>query len=347
MRTLADVEKTPVAEYVQRLRPFLPDEAFAPCPRKLLRQIFHFVVLFSAYVGIRLTDHWSILSLCSLVIGHSLACTGFFAHELSHNTVFRNSRLRYLFEIICWGLNFVPPTVWNRVHNHTHHIHPNSLNDPDRRFLTSEACRITRWYSQIFYPNNRSSKWNFIVGFHFWPYILRNTVASFYPNKSKPILVPAKPIYTRQERLIVAQEIVAIVIFECVIFYFVGANFKRFAFASLLPMLITSSIVMSYIFTNHFLNPVSMNSDPLVNTTSVVVHPIFDWLHLNFSYHTEHHLFPGMNSDYYPKVSCLLMQDYENRYNRITFADAWNRLWKMKIYEANDTKSYTAPLGQA
>jgi fatty acid desaturase len=80
-----------------------------------------------------------------------------------------------------------------------------------------------------------------------------------------------------------------------------------------------------------------MNSDPLVTTTSVVVHPIFDLLHLNFSYHTEHHLFPGMNSDYYPKVSRLLMQEYENRYNRITFSDAWNRLWKMHMYEASDS----------
>ena len=130
------------------------------------------------------------------------------------------------------------------------------------------------------------------AGFHF--------VASFYPNKSKPILVPAKPFYTRQERLIVAQEIFAIVIFECVIFYFVGANFK-FRVRDSPPN--TNNIEYRHVihFTNHFLNPVSMNSDPLVNTTSIVVHPIFDWLHLNFSYHTEHHLFPGMNSDYYRK----------------------------------------------
>jgi len=338
----------PIAEYVRGLRPLLPDEAFLPCPSKVLRQTIPFLILVGSYIGIRYSGNWLIWLLCSLMIGHSLACLGFFAHELSHNTIFKNPLIRYFFEIICWGLNLVPPTVWRRVHNHTHHLYPNTLSDPDRRFLKSEACRITSWYSRIFYPNNRSPRWNFIVGFHFWPYIFRNTVASFYPTQSKPILVPAKPPYSRQDRLTVAQEIIAIIVFQCVIFYLVGADFERFAFASPLAALITSSIVMSYIFTNHFLNPLSMSSDPLVNTTSIVVYQIFDWLHLNFSYHTEHHVFPGMNSDYYPSVSHLLMQHYGNRYNRTSFRDAWNRLWKIQLYESAGLESdvNAAPLSE-
>ena len=240
------------------------------------------------------------------MIGHSVACLGFFAHELSHNTIFKNPLIRYFFEIICWGLNLVPPTVWHRVHNHTHHIHANTTVDPDRQFLTSEACPTTAWYSRIFYPNNESSSLNFCVFFHFVPYILRNTIAVFYPDQTRPTLVPAKPVYTRRERFTVTLELIAIMTLQWVIFDFVGGDFERFVFASPVAVLITSSIVMSYIFTNHFLNPLSDSSDPLTNTTSIVVYRIFDRLHLNFSYHTEHHLFPGMNSDYYPKVSQLL-----------------------------------------
>jgi fatty acid desaturase len=230
-----------------------------------------------------------------------------------------------------------------------HHVYTNTLGDPDRRFLASEACQITWWYSRIFYPNKQSSRWNLIVRLHFWPYIFRNTIAAFYPNQSKPILVPAKPAYTRQERLTVAEEIIAIIALQCVLFYLIGADFGRYVFASLVAMLITSSIVMSYIFTNHFLNALSMSGDPLANTTSVVVYEIFDWLHLNFSYHTEHHLFPGMNSDYYPEVSHLLMHYYGNRYNRIGFGDAWNRLWKLQLYASADLKSDVdaAPLSEA
>jgi fatty acid desaturase len=96
---------------------------------------------------------------------------------------------------------------------------------------------------------------------------------------------------------------------------------------------------MSYIFTNHFLNPLSKTTDALANTTSVIVHPIFDWLHLNFSYHTEHHIFPAMNSDFYPVLSNLLKDLYGDSYHRMHFADAWNCLWKIEIYASDDNLS--------
>ena len=334
---LTTTETLPLAEYVRRLKPLLPDEAFLPCPSKLLRQMIHFLFLLGSYVGIRFSGNWLIWFLCSLMIGHSLACLGFFAHELSHNAILRNRRIRYIFEIVCWGLILISPTVWRRVHNHTHHIYANTVADPDRRFLTSEDCRITWWYSRIFHPNNESSRWNFIVYFDFVPYIFRNTVAAFYPNQTKPTLVTAKPTYTQRERITVALELLAIIALQWAIFHFVGGDFKRFVFASPVAVLITSSIVMSYIFTNHLLNPES--SDLLTNTTSIVVYRIFDRLHLNFSYHTEHHLFPGMNSDYYPKVSQLLTDRYGNRYNRVRFGDAWNQLWKIPVYASNETES--------
>jgi hypothetical protein len=43
-----------------------------------------------------------------------------------------------------------------------------------------------------------------------------------------------------------------------------------------------------------------------------------------------------MNSDYYPIVSNLLKDLYEDRYRRIDFGDAWNRLWQIHIYAAED-----------
>jgi fatty acid desaturase len=146
-------------------------------------------------------------------------------------------------------------------------------------------------------------------------------------------------VYTRRERFIVTVELIAIMTLQWAIFHFVGGDFERFVFASPVAVLLTSSIVMSYIFTNHFLNPLGESSDPLANTTSIVVYRIFDRLHLNFSYHTEHHLFPGMNSDYYPKVSQLLTDRYGTRYNRISFGDAWNRLWKIGLYASVEVES--------
>jgi fatty acid desaturase len=89
---------------------------------------------------------------------------------------------------------------------------------------------------------------------------------------------------------------------------------------------------MLYVFTNHFLNPLCEHSDPLVGSTSVIVPRWMDWLHDNFSYHTEHHVFPGMNPRYYPEVSRLLQKHFPDRYNRVPFGEAWRRIWQQEEF---------------
>ncbi|MHC5833436.1 MAG: fatty acid desaturase, partial [Nostoc sp.] len=65
---------------------------------------------------------------------------------------------------------------------------------------------------------------------------------------------------------------------------------------------------------------------------------IFDKLHLNFSYHTEHHIFPGINSDYYPLVQELLKIHYPERLNLLDAKDAWHLLMQTpRHYKNEDT----------
>ena len=95
-------------------------------------------------------------------------------------------------------------------------------------------------------------------------------------------------------------------------------------------------------------------NDPLVNSLSLRVPKLFDMLHLNFSYHTEHHVFPGMNSDYYPLVQALLREHYPERFNLLDAEEAWRLLLKTpRHYQDADTlttwtgeKSLPCPLGQ-
>jgi fatty acid desaturase len=63
----------------------------------------------------------------------------------------------------------------------------------------------------------------------------------------------------------------------------------------------------------------------LAGSTSVAVPRAFDWFHSNFSYHA-HHLFPAMNSDYYPLVSALLRERFGEHYHRLTIGTAWTAL---------------------
>jgi fatty acid desaturase len=82
---------------------------------------------------------------------------------------------------------------------------------------------------------------------------------------------------------------------------------------------------------------------------------IFDLLHLNFAYHTEHHIFPGLNSDYYPMVQELIKIHYPERYNLLDFSEAWRLLMQTPRHYKDETtftdwsgtKSVPCPLKSA
>jgi fatty acid desaturase len=109
---------------------------------------------------------------------------------------------------------------------------------------------------------------------------------------------------------------------------------------------------MFYVYTNHMLCRMTTINDPLINSVSVRVPKLFNLLHLNFSYHTEHHIFPGINSDYYPAVQELLKAQYCDRFNLLDAGEAWRLLLQTPRHYKNEntftdwsgTKSVTCPL---
>jgi fatty acid desaturase len=109
------------------------------------------------------------------------------------------------------------------------------------------------------------------------------------------------------------------------IFLAVGGQCLPYLFAG--HFLVLSLLLLSWhFFTNHFIKPLCEGNDPLVASTSVLVPDLFNRLHFNFSYHTEHHVFPNINSDYYPLVSELLKERYSDRYNQLPLGEAWRQL---------------------
>ena len=54
----------------------------------------------------------------------------------------------------------------------------------------------------------------------------------------------------------------------------------NFLFLYVVPVLIANAMVMSYIATNHFLNPLTDDNDPLANTLSVTSPRWLEALHL-------------------------------------------------------------------
>ena len=109
-------------------------------------------------------------------------------------------------------------------------------------------------------------------------------------------------------------------------------------FAVWLPMAVANFVVMSYIATNHFLRPQSEGYDPVHDSMSVDTHPLIDLLHLNFSRHVEHHLFPAMSPRFAPQVRAVL-----RRYVGAAYVSPphWKALWYLyltpRIYLDADT----------
>lgn len=316
------------SEYTRVLRPLLPAEAFMPHTGQLWRIAAHLFVIATGCVGLRGASAWWQMLPCSVVMGHSLGCLGFLAHDVGHCSVTGNKLLRRGLERLLFGLNFVSATMWRRVHTQAHHSETNTANDPDRQFRLQEQTSLRSVYSRRFIPNRHTVMGSPLPWLYLIPYTLRHLITALLPGNAKLAVVPVKPTYSRSQRLRIVIDLVVIVALQTGVWHLVGARWQAFLWASPVAVCVSSSLVMSYIFTNHFLNPLCDHTDPLIGSTSVIVPKWMDWLHDNFSYHTEHHVFPGMNPRWYPEVSRLLQEHFPERYNRIPLGDAWRRLWQ-------------------
>ncbi|MEQ1593453.1 MAG: fatty acid desaturase [Thiobacillaceae bacterium] len=245
----------------------------------------------------------------------------------SHNAIIRHRYGRALLEFLLWGLNGVPVILWQRLHNQTHHAETNTMKDTDRLFVEKERSTSTTFYARLFLPSRSTLKYNPLVLFHFVTYIVRHSVSALMPGAAKLPIVTSKPKYSARQYSQLLAGIGFIGLLQTGIWFIVGQDWGRYVWASPIALLVTSSVVMTYIFTNHHLNPLCEFSDPLVGSTSVIVPNWMDWLHDNFSYHTEHHVFPGMNPKFFPEVSRLLHEHFPDRYNRIPLREAWKRIW--------------------
>jgi fatty acid desaturase len=313
------------ADYVRELRPLLPAEAFRPNERAYVPICFHLAIVVAGWIATRHVPHiwWPVLG---LVVGNSVSILSFYAHDVTHRSVTTNKYLLYPTELLLWGLIFVPASLWRRVHG-THHAHTNGDDDPDRRFLAQELTPVGLVAAATMFPN-ATLRYNFACLFYWIAFPWRHAVALLYPGKSKPDFVTAKPRYARAEKLRIGLEFLVIAAFQLALAKFTHG---AYVWVGILPVFITSAVVSWYFFTNHGLKPVDDGHDVLAASTTVVVPEVCNKLHSNFSYHTEHHLFPTMNPVYYPLVGDLFRKRFPDRYHCIPISEAWSGLWRNAI----------------
>jgi fatty acid desaturase len=296
--------------YAAKVSPHLPKEAFKPVPTRLFGGLAYFLVALAGILSISLINlpFWANI-LIALAIGLSFAGMCFLGHEILHGTVVKKPFLRDFLGGVAFSSIGIGPKLWRKWHNMTHHVHTqHEHNDPDT-WSTAEFISKRPWLAFFFRQPNFIRMIGYII-FLTFNFTLHSTrmffvfFKAFKPNKQPLVLLELLLPWTTWIVLLIV----------------VGP--VKWVFIFVIPAAIANFIMSSYIATNHNLNPQTEVNDPLANSLSVTVPKWVNVLHFNFSYHTEHHLFPTMSSKYYPLVKAKIKEFWPERYHEMPMTRA-------------------------
>ena len=333
----------PQAQYAKVLRPLLPAAAFTPDSSKLVILLINLAILLLGWAIASYLDRWSVYFLwlylpLAVVMGNSVIVLLFSSHDLMHGSVIKNFRLIQVIGFLGLTMLWMPPTLWKAVHNRVHHNKTNSLTDPDRNYLSEQPRTWGKWIQNLFVPSIEVHLIWLIVGMAtaWGVHTFRNLTSVLLFNSELVNYVPAAFKVSSKDRWKIAGEFSLILLIHLSVLFYLNFNLIKVGLGYFLPISIGYAGVMFYIYTNHMLCQMTSINDPLLNSVSLKLPKLFDLLHLNFSYHTEHHIFPGINSDYYPVVQNLLKIHYPERYNLLSFNHAWQLLMQTPRHYKNE-----------
>lgn len=319
--------------YAKKLRPLLPSDAFEPDPSKLAILLINLGILLLGWGIADELDRWPVYLLwlylpLAAIMGNSIIVLLFSSHDLMHGSVQKKSRLTYPIAFLGLSMLLMPPTQWKSLHNLVHHNNTNSLADPDRNYLYQQPDTWGKWIQNLFVPSVEVNPLWLIVGMAgSWAvHNFRNLSSVLLFNDKSVDYVPAAFTVSPKDRLKIALECLGILGIHLGVLFYLEFNPIKVALAYILPIAIGHAGAMFYIYTNHMGCRMTSINDPLINSASLRVPKIFDLLHFNFSHHTEHHIFPSINSNYYPMVQELLQIHYPNQMNLIDAGEAWRLL---------------------
>lgn len=309
--------------YAAELRKLLPAFVFKPVPQRLWWLAVHMVIIITSVVLIHFADDWYFDFVLALLIGHSLGCNFFLGHEIAHGSVLKNKRMIVFFSTLCffqWGLHGRAWIAWhNRKHHHTTN-HP--YKDPD--CFGKKYTRFKMMVSiQQALPGSRTAI-SYLFLTWFFSFFAFNIVW-FMPR-----------IFTAKRDRIVSRVFSGVVYLLWIPLSIFAEPFG-FIYLFLIPVLVSNLVIMSYIATNHFLNPLTEEkNDPLANSLSVQTNKFLDFIHLNFSYHIEHHILPYVNPKYAPIVAEVLRSRYPEKYKMMPHAKALRLLYQRPRFYKDD-----------
>lgn len=265
------------------------------------------VVIVFSWLIIHYSPPWYLCLLISIIIGQIYFIWDLIGHEALHGSIFQSSFGQYFLGYLGYTSFLISPLTWKFWHCQCHHGYTNFVErDPDfvgtiEEFSKSPVTRLRA----MFTPGTHN--WFSYIGFFCLFTLEGQYVLWFYKTDSD---LADKFGFNRLRAKI---ETILMILFWILLGSAIGDRASLYIIV--LPMLLGNFIYVSYILTQHLLRPT--NSDvnhPLHNTITVTINPVLAFLHLNFGYHVEHHLFPSMSHQFAPLVSQALRQNFGNEY---------------------------------
>lgn len=308
-------EEQHLREYTRALKARLPRHFFEPVPARMAYLVVFLLGFFILAWGITATPWLWLKLLLSLPIGYIFVGLGFFGHEILHGAVTKNPYVRSITGTVAFFPLLVGARLWRKWHNVEHHgntQHPED--DPDAMGALESTIQkpFVQWmFRQV--PALRS--FFLFFSFTFWFSLHGHMMLWRYYPAFKPAERP----------IVIAQALLPFAVWLGVLWWVGPLNF---VFIYLIPWLIANFIAMSFIATNHLLNPITQTNDPLMNSLTVRNPKWLEWLTLGFGYHIEHHVFPVLSPKYAAKVALELKSLWPERYNELPHWKALFYLWK-------------------
>jgi fatty acid desaturase len=312
--------------YARQIAPHLPKEAFKPVPQRLWGGLVYLALGVGGILAISLLEiHWLGKLSISVLIGLAFSGLGFMGHEILHGTVVKSARLRDFLGTICmWQFN-LGAKLWRKWHNMEHHANTqDDDHDPDA------------WATMDKLYHRPGLRWIYRLHPSFRAFFTFVSYTFFFSVHNVLILKKFYKDFRPHERPIVALQFIVPALSWFALLFFIGP--VNWLFAYVLPLMIGNFTVISYISTNHQLNPLTDVNDPLANSLSVTVPRWVDILHFNFSYHTEHHLFPGMNPKWSLLVKSEVLKLWPEKYHEMPMSQALLALWRTPRIYMNQTE---------
>lgn len=311
------------------LRSTLPKNIFKPYwPRALSLLFLQLLGVSLIVVACLYPLPWFYKLAVGLVIGYCWALGGLIGHELMHGSIIRSRKGQDIWGFFCFLPFFISPTFWRYWHNNLHHSHTQrTIMDPDA-YPTLRIYKQSRYIQKMYRFTPGSGYKRSLFYFFFW-FTFNTFVAQFYFRFRNRI-------FEKLDNKKVNIELAVIGLIHLSALYFIGPS--NWVWLVAIPFAIQNYIPFSYISTNHNLSPLTKDNNVLANSLTVTNHPILEFLHINFGYHVEHHMFPTVSGVYLKEVHQAVKEKWPEDIQVMPKWQAMKALYKTaRIYKNSHT----------